>query len=69
MKGLAETKNRLGHHTESGRSSATLLLEVRQGRGVVREHRHHTTTQRRKELSDHKQNRKELPMVDGKSRA
>ena len=67
VRGLAQAENHLSHRIESGRSSATLFLEVRQGRGV--EHRHHTTTERRKEPADSEQNCKELPVIDGKSGA
>ena len=66
LRGLAQAEHILCHHVERGRTSSTLLLEIRQGCGVVGEHRHHPTTERRKESPDGKKNRQKLSVIDGK---
>ena len=65
---LTKPEDRLSHGVERGGASTPLLLEVCQGGGVVREHRHHMTTKRRKEAPQSQQNCQKHSVIDGKPR-
>ena len=68
VKILAKPEDQLSHGVESGGASATLFLEVRQGGGVVGEHRHNTSPKRRQETPKSQPHRQKLPVIDGKPR-